>query len=178
MKARSPGYLTHLAIYAVALTALYIAGTREVTGSFDERQQRDFHIAAVSAATGPKGPTYVAYSLAQLRAGKLDPPPATFLLPQGDIRIDAAGDLHRVAVLERHPDWQLVEYRYGNSHNSTSRYRAYRDRVEPVSYRITMDMGLFFSALLLLVPTSLVAALINAAWKAIARRRQGPTAAG
>jgi hypothetical protein len=160
------------------LTPLYLSSTREVTGSLDERQLRDFHVAALRAAKGPEGPAYVAYSLAQLRAGKAEPAPVSFLLPPGNIRIQAAGhDLHEVSVLERHPDWQLVEYRYGNTHNSTSRYRAYRDRVEPVSYRLTMDMGLVFSAIVLLVPSSIAAALINFIWTAIARRRHPSTPA-
>ena len=172
-KANSPGYLTHLVVYAVAVTAMYFVSTPEVTGPFNERQERDFHIAAAKLTKDSNDTTYVAFSLAQLKTGKVDLASVSFLLPEGNIKIDVSGhDLHKVTVLERHPDWQLVEYDYGNTHNSSSRYRAFKDRIEPVSYRITMDMGLFFSAIVLLIPASIVSILINAIWRAIVRRKK------
>jgi hypothetical protein len=177
-KVNSPGYLTHLVVYGAAVTVMYYASTPEVTGNFTERQERDFHIAAVRQTKAAEKASYAAFSLAQLRAGKVDLASVSFLLPQGDIKIDVPGaDLHKVTVIERHPDWELVEYQYGNSHDSISRYRAFRDRVEPVSYRITMDMGLFFSALVLLIPAVIVSALINALWKRVARRRKASNGA-
>src|SRR5438552_455272 len=136
-KGSSPGYLTYLVVYVVMVTAMYFASTPEVTGNFTERQERDFHIAAVSLTKAAKDTSYVAFSLAQFKTGKVDLASVSFLLPQGDIKIDVPG-LHKVTVLERHPDWQLVEYHYGNTHDSISRYRAFKDRIEPVSYRITM----------------------------------------
>jgi hypothetical protein len=172
-KGSSPGYLTHLVVYVVAVTAMYFVSMPEVTGNFTERQERDFHVAAVSLTKDAKDANYVAFSLAQLKTGKVDLASVSFLLPQGDIKINIPGaDLHKVTVLERHPDWQLVEYHYGNTHDSISRYRAFKDRIEPVSYRITMDMGLVFSAIVLLIPAAIVSALINAIWKRVARRRQ------
>ena len=172
-KGNSPGYLTHLVVYGLAVTAMYYASTPAVTGNFTERQERDFHIAAVRLPKAAKEASYVAFSLAQLKAGKVDLASVSFLLPRGDIKINVPGaDLHEVTVIERHPDWQLVEYHYGNTHDSISRYRAFRNRIEPVSYRITMDMGLVFSALVLLIPAVIVSALINALWKRRARRRQ------
>ena len=172
-KGSSPGYLTHLVVYGLAVTAVYYASTPEVTGNFTERQERDFHIAAVRLTKTAKEASYVALSLAQLKAGKVDLASVSFLLPQGDIKInDPGADLHEVTVLERHPDWQLVEYYYGDTHDSISRYRAFRHRIEPVSYRITMDVGLVFSAIVLLVPAVIVSALINAVWKRVARRRK------
>ena len=172
-KGNSPGYLTHLVVYAVAVTAMYFVSTPEVTGNFTERQERDFHVAAVKLTKDATDATYVAFSLAQLKTGKVDLASVSFLLPEGDIKINVQGaDLHKVTVLERHPDWQLVRYDYGNTHDSTSRYRAFKDRIEPVSYRITMDMGLFVSAIVLLIPASIVSALFNAIWRAIARRKK------
>lgn len=85
--------------------------------------------------------------------------------------------MHRVTVIERHADWQVVEYRYGNSHDSTSRYRAYRDRIEPLAYRMTMSMGFFVSALVLLLPVWIASRLINAIWNAVVRRRKSPDVA-
>ncbi len=165
--ARSPGYLTHLTLYVVAATVLYFVSTPEITGNLTERQQRDFHVAAFSSSTNVASPV----SLAQVQSGKVDLGSVSFLAPAGDITVTTSGhDLHKVTVLERHPDWQLVEYHYGNSHDSTSRYRAFKARVEPVSYRVTMDMGLFLSAVMLVVPVWIVAAAINALWNRIARR--------
>jgi hypothetical protein len=173
-KGSSPGFLTHLVVYAVMLVAMYHTGTPEVTGNFTERQERDFHVAAVNLA---KGATPEPVSLGQIKAGKVDMSSLSFLLPQGDIKVAVPGhDFHKVTVLERHADWQLVEYRYGNGHDSVSRYRAFRDRVEPVSYRVTLDPGLLFNAIVLLIPAWIVAALINAVWNAVARRRKKPGA--
>ena len=177
-KGNSPGYLTHLVVYGVAVTAMYYASTPEITGNFTERQERDFHIAAVSRTKAAKEASYVAVSLAQLKTGKVDLASVSFLLPQGHIKINVpSSDVHDVTVLERHPDWQLVEYYYGDTHDSISRYRAFRDHIEPVSYRITLDMGLVFSAIVLLVPAVIVSALINAVWKRVARRRKAPDGA-
>jgi len=171
-KGSSPGYLTHLVVYVVAVTAMYFASTPEVTGNFTERQERDFHVAAVSLSKDGNDANIVALSLAQLKAGKVDLASVSFLLPEGSIKVNIPSDLHKVTVLERHADWQLVEYQYGNTHDSTSRYRAFKDRIEPVSYRITMDMGLFFSAIVLLIPASIVSALINVIWKRVTRRKR------
>jgi hypothetical protein len=180
-KTSSPGNLTHFVVYAVALTAMYFTSTPEITGNFTERQERDFHVAAVRLKKDAKDASYVAYSLAQLKAGKVDLASVSFLLPQditdGDAMDVPGSDLHRVTVLERHPDWQLIKYSYGNTHDSISRYRAFKDRIEPVSYRVTMHMGIFISAFVLLIPAVIVSAVINAIWNAIARRKKSSDAA-
>jgi|SRR5579859_97695 len=171
---RSPGYVTHLVVYVLAVTVMYFVSTPEITGKLSDRQQRDFHVAAFSPSTNVAYPV----SLAQLNDGKVDLGSVSFLAPPGDITVSASGhDLHKVTVLERHPDWQLVEYHYGNSHDSKSRYRAFKARIEPVSYRVTMDIGLFLSAVILVVPAWIVAALINAVWNRAARmtKRSEPT---
>jgi hypothetical protein len=170
---RSPGGLTHLAVYIVAASALYFGSTPEVTGNFTERQENDFHIAAVRIGKGALDADYSVVTLAQIKAQKVDVAAFTFLLPQDVVDLHPGGDLHKATVLERHPDWQLVKYDYGNTHDSVSKYRAFKDRIEPVSYRQTMDMGMMFSAILLLIPVSLVSALINAIWRLVARRRGG-----
>ena len=173
----SPGWLTHLVVYVVAVTAMYFGSTPEVTGDFSERQERDFHIAAVKRKKDANDADYVAVTLAALKAGKVDSASMSFLLPQDVVDISPGGDLHKVTVLERHPDWQLVKYNYGNTHDSVSRYRAFKDHIEPVSYRLTMDMGLFFSAIALLIPASLVSVLINAIWRLVARKKKAPNVA-
>jgi len=175
---RSPGYLTHLVLCALAVTVAYFAGTPEVTRDFTERQERDFHVAAARAAHDSGKGGQVFFALSHLRSGKVDLEGLSFLLPAGEIRIDVEGhDLHKVTVLERHADWQLIEYVYGNSHTSVSRYRAYKDRVEPVSYRVTMHFGLFVFAIVALIAALLASTLVNAVWNALARRNKGPEAA-
>lgn len=169
----SPEFLTHFVVYVIAVTVMYFVWTPEVTGNFTEREERGFHVAAVSLTKGTKDASYVPFTLAYLKTGKVDLSSVSFLLPQGDIKINIPGaELHKVTVLERHPDWQLVEYRYVNTNNSTSRYRAFKDRIEPVSYRITMGMALVFNLIALLIPAVIVSALINAIWKSVARRRK------
>ena len=172
-KGTSPGCMTHFLIYAVAAGAMYFAGTPEITGNFSAAQERDFHIAAVRTAPSAGDGRFVALTLAALNAEKIDAASLTFLLPDGADRVNIpGGDIHEVIVLERHPDWQLLEYRFGNTHDSVSRYRAFGNRVEPVSYRMTMSMGLFFSAIVLLVPSLILSSLVNVIWRRVSLRRK------
>ncbi len=172
-KGRSPGRLTHLVVYVVAVTAMYFVRNPEVTGNYSEMQERDFRIAAVSLTKDATNASYASFSLAQLKTGKVDVGSLSFLLPQGDTKIHIPGsDSQTVTVLERHPDWQLVEFHYWNTHYTISRYRAFKDRIEPVSYRIAMDMLLLPAAIVLLIPSAIVSALINAIWKRVDRRRK------
>ena len=162
-KGNSTGCVTQFIVYAVMLMAMYFINTPKVTEHFTEGQERDFHVAAINLTENANP---VTVSLAQLNAKQVDLSSISFLLPEGGINInDQSGDLHMVTVLESHPDWQLVEYRYGNSHDSISRYRAFKDRIEPVSYQITMHPGIFFSAIVLLIPAWIVSVVINAVRK-------------
>ncbi len=177
----SPGSLTKYVVYALALPAMYFAMTPEITGNFTEGQARGFRVAAVKLikdAKGAEGSDYMAYSLLQIQSGKVDLTSVSFLLPQDVVNVfPNSGDENRAIVLERHPDSQLIEYRFGNTHSSTSRYRAFKDRIEPVSYRITMGMGLLFGAIILLIPVWIVSAVINAIWNAVASRKKSSDAA-
>jgi hypothetical protein len=47
---------------------------------------------------------------------------------------------------------------YDDTRTSTSVYRAYRDRVEPVSHRVTSHLGEPVLAVLLVLPAAVVAA--------------------
>ena len=172
-KDRSPGNLTQFVVYGVMLTAMYFASTPEITGNLTERQEQDFHVAAVRLKKGADDSKIVVYSLYLLKAGKVDLASVSFLLPQDVVDIPG-GDTNEATVLERHPDWQLVEYHFGNTHNSVSRYRAFKDRIEPVSYRVTMHFGIFVSAIVLVIPALIVAAVINAIWNKVARRKKTP----
>ncbi|MSQ53031.1 MAG: hypothetical protein EXR28_14215 [Betaproteobacteria bacterium] len=175
---RSPGSLTKYVVYALALPVMYFAMTPEITGNFNEGQARGFRVAAVKQikdANGAAATDYFAYTLLQIQSGKIDMASVSFLLPQNIVNVfPDSGDENSATVLERHLDWQLIEYRFGNSYSSTSRYRAFKDRVEPVSYRITMGIGLFFGAIFLLIPVWIVSAAINAIWNAVTRRNERP----
>jgi hypothetical protein len=164
------GWWISATLYPVMVTLMYIASTPTSVGHLAEREERGFHVAAVRLKKSPDEARFVGYTLQQLKSGKVDPESVSFLLPDGAVDIRQA-DSHQVTVLERHADWQLVEYRHGNTHDTVSRYRAFRDRVEPVSYRITMHAGVVLWALLLLIPAGLLGALVNFALKILATRR-------
>ncbi len=178
-KGSSPGSLTHVVVYAIAFWAMYLAITPVVTGNYTENQARGFRVAAVSLNETEPEKKYSVYSLADLRAQPrtIDLSSKSFLLSQDVTNLfPDTGDTNRVTVLERHPDWQLVEYQFGNTHNSVSKYRAFKDHIEPVSYRVTMGPTLMIYAIFLLVPVWIVSAVINAIWSAVARRRKSHAA--
>lgn len=92
-------------------------------------------------------------------------------MPGIEITVDANRDAHSVQVLERHPGWQLVRYRYGNTSETIGLHPAYRDRIEPVSYSLVAEIGIAFAAMLLVLPALLAGIIIHLAWKRVARRR-------
>ena len=123
--------------------------------SFEGRTAREFTVAAM--VNGP--PVEVrAISLQRLRERQAELDVVTFLLPQPSTVINA-GDTHRADVIEDHGTWQLVGFYYSNTRTSTSIYRAYADRIEPLSYRITSSVGQMMGAMFALVP-ALVASLV------------------
>ena len=139
------------------------------TDDFTGRTAREFAIAAVGA-NDAGNVEYRALNLEILNADNYDTTNLSFLLPQASVTIDV-GDIHEAEVLEDHGDWQLVAFHYSNTRTSTSVYRAYADRIEPVSYRLTSSVGHVFMAVFLLIP-ALVATWIVSAIIAWRRRRQ------
>ena len=138
---QSPGCLLQLACYLVLLVPGYFASLPSaVTGPFEDRDARLFMLAVVSHETADATTTYSAMSLAEYRDGALSTDTSGILLPDDDITIND-GDSHHVQVIERHADWQLIEFSYSNTHTSVSRYRAFPDRVEPVYYQMTSSDG-------------------------------------
>ncbi len=158
------GCLTFIVIYGLCLIVLYFATTQTRTEDFTGRIAHEFAIAAVA---GSDGGTYRVLNLERLNAGNIDLTDLSFLLPKKSITINA-GDIHSAEVLEDHGDWQLIAFYYSNTRTSTSVYRAYQDRIEPISYRVTSSVGQFLGALTLLVPALLlsimIAAILN--WRA------------
>ncbi len=76
-------------------------------------------------------------------------------------------------LVQKSSDWQLVEYRYANTVDSTSRYRAYADRVEPISHRVTSHPGLLIAFVLLALPVWLASFVVAWLWRRY--RAKGPT---
>lgn len=166
----SAGTWVFLVVYAASVAWMYVASTPEITGSFSEREERTFRVAAVKASGASGQREYVVYTLARLRQPGVDLSQISFLLPEKVVSIPG-GDLHRATVLEDHTSWQLIQYDFGNTHSSISRYRAFKDRIEPISYRVTFHPGIVISGFLLLIPALIAAALANWIGRAIASRR-------
>lgn len=132
--------------------AAYALLTPEETRDFS-RVQKEFRVLALRDGK-PFGTT-----LATLPKG------ATYLLPGN--RYELAPDVHEVLVLEKTAAWQLVEYKFDNTVSTVSRYRAFRDRIEPVSHRMTFHPGLPLVFVLVIVPAAaLLAFLGSLLWKA------------
>jgi hypothetical protein len=173
---KSPGRWTFLVVYVAMVGVMYAVSTPEIAGSsLTEREERYFFVVVDQLKPANANERYQAASLRWLKSSKPDPTTVNFLLPEGAIEIyqGEGHDLHSATVLERHPEWQLVEYKYANTHSSVSRYRAYRDRVEPVSFRYGFGVAHAFSGVILVIPALIVAALVNLVWNIIARARRG-----
>jgi len=163
----SRGVLIFVAIYGVSLVALYYASTPTETDDFTGSVARNFTVAGVVAGDDAIEQPYRVYTLERLKFVELNLDDVSFLLPKPMITINV-GDIHRAKILEDHGDWQLVQFDYSNTRTSTSIYRAYADRIEPVSYRLTSSFMHMFAVLLLfviaLVFTGIITAVLN--WRA------------
>jgi hypothetical protein len=168
---RSPGCLTHFAVFVLVCVVYYQSQYPLVyTPPLAERAARHFMVALAPQPVGSAAKVQPA-TLHDVQQGRVDTSKFTFLLPPDPIEVDADWDHHSVTVVERHPDWQLIEYYYGNTAETIGRYRAWRDRLEPVEYRIVADAGIGFAAPVLLVFSLLLSTAINFVWRRVARAR-------
>ena len=161
------GCMTFVVIYGLCLIFLYFVSTQKETEDFTGRTADEFTVVGVARSDGNAEVDYRVFNLERLDAGNLDLTDLSFLLPQKSITINV-GDIHNAEILEDHGDWQLVAFYYSNTRTSTSIYRAYQDRIEPVSYRVTSSVGQFLGALTLLIPALVLSILISAVlnWRA------------
>ena len=166
------GCLTFILIYGLCLIVLYFTSTPTQTTDFVDRTAHEFTVAGVVRSNLNEGEDYRVFNLERLNAGSIDLTGITFLLPQRSITINV-GDIHRAEILEDHGEWQLVAFHYSNTRTSTSIYRAYQDRIVPVSYRLTSSVGQFFGAIFLLIPAFIASAVITGIlnWRANRRRK-------
>jgi hypothetical protein len=114
---------------------------------------------------GSASPTYVSFTMKEMREAKADPSQVSFLLPADTIYL-RGGDFHRVTVMERHADWQLVEYKYARGKwESTFQYRAFKDRVEAVHGRVANYLAVQYMILFMAIPALIGALFAHHGWK-------------
>lgn len=158
-----------IGIFGASLAAMYYLTTPTETRDFTGTTARYFTVAGIvtgdSAAEGP----YRVFNLQGLESGQLDLSEITFLLPQQSITINV-GDIHRAEILEDHGSWQKVAFHYSNTRTASAIYRAYADRVEPVSYRVTSSVGHLPAAIFLLLIALFLTWIISAVMNWHARR--------
>ena len=146
-------------MWLVAVVIMFfVTRSAPVTTEFDERTARLFSIAV--AEKTDKGIQYKRTSLAIVQGRDPALPPVDYRLPETQITIDE-GDVHYVTVLEDHGEWQLIRFLYNNTYMGESIYRAYADRVEPVSFHMTSHIGQAMMAMFLVVPVYIAAWLIT-----------------
>ncbi len=138
-KKHRTGCLIPLGIYiAVLVIGFFTTRPAPITDDFADRASRKFSIATVRESAD--GFEYGRQTL----EGYLERDPErlafSYLLPEAKITIQV-GDIHQAAIIEDHGDWQLIEFNYSNTYMATSIYRAYTDRIEPVSYQLNSSVG-------------------------------------
>jgi hypothetical protein len=141
-------------VYVASVALVYPALTPEETRDFG-RWAKQFHVMAFRDGKP---------AAATLATSAQRDPALRFLLPQAEVELHM-GDLHKATVLDKGSDWQLVRYDYGNTISSVSVYRAFADRVEPVSFRVTFDPGLMIALVALALPAWLLAFIAAWAWR-------------
>jgi len=161
-KKHRTGCLVPFGLYVMVLvTGFFVTRPPLITENFPEQTARSFSVAVVEEAED--GYEYGRRTLQTIQERDPELPPFRYLLPEQRITI-TVGDIHHATVIEDHEDWQLIEFDYSNTYMATSIYRAYADRVEPVSYQMTASVGdamMAMAVTAIAVLLYLFAALIN-----------------
>ena len=133
------GCIVPLGLYiGVLVIGFFVTRPPLITEDFAGQTARSFSVAIVEEADA--GYEYGRRTLEIIRGRDPELPSFGFLLPEQRITINV-GDIHHAAIIEDHGDWQLIEFNYSNTYMATSIYRAYADRIEPVSYQVTSSVG-------------------------------------
>ncbi len=161
-KEHRTGCLIPLGLYLAVLVIGFFA-TRPplITDDFSGDVARRFSVATVRETDA--GFEYGTVRLETVLERHPELPSFGYVLPEQRITIDV-GDIHHAVVEEDHGDWQLIEFNYSNNYRATSIYRAYADRVEPISYQMTSSVGDVFLVMLVTgvaILLYLLAALVN-----------------
>jgi hypothetical protein len=156
------GCLIPIGLYfAVLVVGFFVTRPPLITEDFPEQVVRSFSVAVVEEADN--GSNYERRTLEIIQERNTDSRPYRYLLPERNITIDN-GDIHHATVIEDNGASQLIEFNYSNTYMATSIYRAYEDRVEPVSYQMTSSVGDVMMAMVFTVVAALlylIARLIN-----------------
>ena len=156
---KTSGGRIFIVVYLLCLIGMYFISTPKETKDF-KGVAKGFIIVGFVKTKSPENPEYKIFSLAALRSGNVDLSDITFLLPEKAITSDV-GDIHPAKILEDHGEWQLVKINYSYTRMSTSIYRAYKDRIEPVSWKLKFSLGIFLSAIILFLPAFIVSIIIR-----------------
>ena len=152
------GCLLPLALYIAAATAMYfVTRPPAVTSNFEGQAARTFSVAVVTEKQD--GIEYARTTLETINTRSPELPQERYLLPEPEVRMNSKYS-YVVKVLEDHGDWQLIEFDYANTYNSTSIYKAYPGRVEPVYFRVNSHVGQVMLALPLALVVYVLAVLI------------------
>ena len=174
---KTSGCLVFIVVYLLCLVGMYFTTIEpEETKDFTGRVAKEFSVAGFVKTKSPQNREYKVFSLEALKSGNIDLSDIIFLLPEKAITINV-GDIHHVKILEDHGEWQLVAFNYSNTRTSTSKYRAYDDRIEPVSYKLTSHVGQAFLAIGLLIPALILSMIITAILNWHAKRAIRPEVA-
>jgi hypothetical protein len=139
-KKHSVGCLIPLGLYvAVLVVGFFVTRPPVITEDFSGQVARSFSVAIVVEETDD-GSLYERRTLEIILEQDTGLRPYRYLLPERNITIDN-GDIHHATVIEDNGESQLIEFNYSNTYMATSIYRAYEDRIEPVSYQITSSVG-------------------------------------
>ena len=161
-KKHRTGCLIPLGLYvAVLVIGFFVTRPPLITDNFPEQTARSFSVAVVEETDD--GYEYGRRTLQTIQERDPELPSFRYLLPEQRITINV-GDIHHATIIEDHGDWQLIEFDYANTYMATSIYRAYANRIEPVSYQMTASVGDAMMAMMvtaIAVLLYLLAALIN-----------------
>ena len=111
------------------------------TTDFSGKVAKDFYIALVELDTTNNKDKYSFRRLSDIESNPPDLSAYSYILPDTYSKIPSKGDTYYFKVLEVDAGMQLIEFSYGNTHSSWSVYRAFQDKIVPVSHR-TDDPGL------------------------------------
>ena len=153
------GCLMPLGIYVLVFVIFYfVTLPKPITDDFLNSAGRQFSVAVGLEIDGAT--EWRRMRLQTLHERDPELPRPLFMLAEPELQMDYE-NFYIVTVLEDHGDWQLLEFDYSNTYNSTSVYRAYADRIEPVSYQPTFGVGHMMFAPVLILPTILLAWVIT-----------------
>ena len=118
------------------------------TTDFSGKVAKDFYIALVDLDTTNSKDKYSFRRLNDIESNPPDLSVYSYILPDTYSEIPSKGDTYHFEVLEEDSGTQLIELSYSNTHSSWSVYRAFQDKIVPVSHR-TDDPGLMIIMLIL-----------------------------